>query len=138
MVTDESARADLSVTRIPFIGMATVGATWLRLAVTKEELVMVRILAHFGSFRRFCKVRALCAAGYRGVHKRIDENRELLELLQRESPGLLQRCPWIEGWLESQDGFLSDLADAVGTPNRLDRPDFRFPRPWPGSERREA
>ena len=31
----------------------------------------------------------------RGAHKRVDENRELLELLQSKVPHLLDECPWI-------------------------------------------
>ncbi|WP_461280328.1 hypothetical protein [Acidithiobacillus sp.] len=42
----------------------------------------------------------------RGIHKRIDENRELMELLQTTAPALLRECPWVEGWIHSQDHFL--------------------------------
>jgi hypothetical protein len=67
----------------------------------------------------------------RGIYKRIDENRELLELLQREAPELLARQPWVEGWLASQDGFLMDLAKAAGYPSKQEF--LRdYPRPWPG------
>jgi hypothetical protein len=62
-----------------------------------------------------------------GVHKRIDENRELLELLQQD--GFIDRYPWVKGWLRSQDEFLSELIEAVpiqeGGFVRL------TPRPWP-------
>ena len=39
----------------------------------------------------------------RGAHKRVDENRELLELLQSKVPHLLDECPWIVGWLRAND-----------------------------------
>lgn len=75
-----------------------------------------------------------------GIYKRIDENRELLELLQAEAPDLLSAKPWILGWLESQDGFLCDLVDALPP----DDPQFArrngelgraFPRTWPATKR---
>lgn len=72
-----------------------------------------------------------------GIYKRIDENRELLELLQREAPEMLARQPWIVGWLEAQDGFLCDLAAAVPLTDVQFPKQTRqqsgnsFPRPWP-------
>ena len=69
----------------------------------------------------------------RGVYKRIDENRELLELLQQEAPELLNNKYWIEGWLESQDDFLCDLAQFVPSENPL-IVEGRYPRPWPGKQ----
>ena len=66
-----------------------------------------------------------------GIHKRIDENRELLELLQQD--GFIDRYPWVKGWLRSQDEFLSAVLDAVpirdGWFIRL------TPRPWPKTDR---
>lgn len=67
-----------------------------------------------------------------GLVKRIDENRELLELLQREAPALLQAHPWMEGWIASNDSFFVQLDMIVQA-----RPHQRwsdFPRPWPGRE----
>lgn len=67
-----------------------------------------------------------------GIYKRIDENRELLELLQREAPELLAQQPWIVGWLESQDEFLSDLESAVRlTDVQFPKRPSDFPRSWP-------
>jgi len=66
-----------------------------------------------------------------GIYKRIDENRELLELLQREAPELLAKQPWVVGWLESQDGFLCDLESAVPLTDVQFQKHPRFPRPWP-------
>lgn len=71
-----------------------------------------------------------------GVHKRIDENRELWELLQREAPDLIKSNSWIEGWLKCNDEFFCDLANEVpisegrflGHVKNWGRP---FPRPWP-------
>ncbi len=77
--------------------------------------------------------------GEGGVHKRIDENRELLETLQLGCPQLLANKPWIIRWLKSQDAFLNALADISDVPNpqtsmNYGRPeDLHFPRPWPAA-----
>lgn len=66
-----------------------------------------------------------------GAHKRVDENRELLELLQ----GLASagRMPWIVGWLRASDEVFVALA-AMAAELRLE-PRFAvrtgFPRLWP-------
>lgn len=80
------------------------------------------------------RVDEVLQASHRGIYKRIDENRELLELLQNEAPELLAKRPWIVGWLESQDGFLLDIAKAVGYPPKHEQ-HHDYPRPWPGRER---
>jgi len=46
-----------------------------------------------------------------GIYKRIDENRELFELLCREHPEVFQNNPWVSRWLSSQDRFLKGLAE---------------------------
>ena len=78
-------------------------------------------------------VRAILGWTGGGIHKRIDENRELMELLQHD--GFLDRYPWVEGWLRSQDEFLSTLLAAVPIQNGLfmgaTRGGVPFPRPWP-------
>ena len=71
-----------------------------------------------------------------GVHKRIDENRELLELLQREAPDLLKHNRWIEGWLKANDEFFNDLAETVPISEGLFLDQVKsygtnFPRAWP-------
>lgn len=71
-----------------------------------------------------------------GIYKRIDENRELLELLMAEAPQVLAAKPWIVGWLESQDRFLRDIESAVPLtdvqfPEHESASGRRFPRPWP-------
>lgn len=77
-------------------------------------------------------VKKILAQHQGGIYKRIDENRELLELLQREAPELLAKQPWVVGWLESQDGFLCDLESAVPLSDvQLPKRGSNFPRPWP-------
>ncbi|MBK3865430.1 hypothetical protein G3A40_37435 [Paraburkholderia aspalathi] len=44
-----------------------------------------------------------------GLFKRIDENRELLQLLQEECPTFLREHRWIEGWIRGNDSFFTEL-----------------------------
>lgn len=44
-----------------------------------------------------------------GIYKRIDENRELFELLEREGGEFYEKHPWIKNWLLMQDEFLNEL-----------------------------
>lgn len=84
------------------------------------------------------KVRAILGFVSGGVHKRIDENRELLELLQQEAPDFLSQHHWVEGWLRSHDDFFEALAREVPVDkgrflSQALRSQGRFPRPWPGA-----
>jgi len=72
----------------------------------------------------------------RGVHKRIDENRELLELLQDSAPEILEKFPWVEGWIGANDEFFTELAKVVDVENPVGRnSSLPYPRPWPGRTR---
>ena len=71
----------------------------------------------------------------RGIFKRIDENRELLEFLSRNAPQLLDENPWVVGWLSSQDSFLSKLAETADVENKLRGYGANYPRPWPSGFR---
>jgi len=68
----------------------------------------------------------------RSIYKRIDENRELMELLQEKAPDFLKEHFWIEGWLKSQDAFLNDLAPFAPTDNARIKEGL-YPRPWPSN-----
>jgi hypothetical protein len=59
------------------------------------------------------KVRRILGWTSGGVHKRIDENVELLELLRKRAPDFLEKHPWVIGWFESQDEFLRQLANTL-------------------------
>lgn len=48
-----------------------------------------------------------------GVFKRIDETRELAELLAQDAPKFLAEHPWVVGWLRSTDRFLNRVATAT-------------------------
>ena len=70
----------------------------------------------------------------RGVHKRIDENRELLQLLRQEAPEFMENHPWVEGWIKSHDDFFCELEIASGAENPhgpRPRDTREYPRPWP-------
>ncbi len=77
------------------------------------------------------KIETVINTHQRGIKKRIDEHRELIEFLQQEAPELIKANPWVLGWLSSQDAFLVDLMNAsevVLNPNEIKR---GYPRPIP-------
>jgi len=79
-------------------------------------------------------LRKAVATKSRGVYKRIDENRELLELLQGKAPELLQEHFYIEGWLAGHDQFFTEVALLAETPNTIGMMNRNeYPRPWPGN-----
>ena len=91
----------------------------------------------FKSAKTLEKVQQILGYSGGGVNKRIDENRELLELLQKEVPDLLERNYWIEGWLKSHDEFFYDVLEAVPIEkgrflSATKMHSVAFPRPWPG------
>lgn len=71
-----------------------------------------------------------------GVYKRIDENRELHDLLQQAMPKFMESHPWVESWLNSNDEFFCLLADALPPTQARFMPSTTpgkvFPRPWTG------
>lgn len=50
-----------------------------------------------------------------GILKRIDENRELLELLYKDAHDFIDNHPWVIEWFKSQDRFLFQLAEKTTT-----------------------
>jgi hypothetical protein len=68
------------------------------------------------------------------VFKRIDENRELLELLQRKAPEFLQKNSWVALWIESHDEFFTELAKAA---QMQPPPPGHEPRPFPVGNEKE-
>ncbi len=80
----------------------------------------------------------ICEQTSRGVWKRIDENRELLEFLYQHAPDLFERFGFIRSWIQSNDDFFTELAEAVGVDNIFDWEKYgrgvcprQYPRPWP-------
>jgi len=86
--------------------------------------------------RQLAAIQEVVVQSAHGIRKRIDEHRELLETLQRDFPHLLSSYWRIEGWVESQDQFLTDLAVATGVVRG--RSSENFPRPWPGRLKERA
>jgi hypothetical protein len=117
--------------------LATIG--WVSIVVALIGGVVMAFL--FVMYRHFksrpSKALALVLEQYGGgVHKRVDENRELLELLREKAPELLNDCPWIVGWIQSHDQFFAAL---MAVPEMKDlQPRFGtrpgFPRPFPQSD----
>ncbi|AXH60520.1 hypothetical protein [Providencia huaxiensis] len=62
-----------------------------------------------------------------GVLKRIDENRELLELLYKDAPDFIGNHKWVIEWFKSQDNFLLQLAEKT----TIKESDFIRVRPFP-------
>jgi hypothetical protein len=127
--------------------LAESGATIETRNVASLSIMVVALFALIGRWKqrrkqafraaeRFFSVYSVCKSKERGVFKRIDENRELLEFLHRESPDLMKRCPWVEGWLEGQDRFLVELVNAVGIENSMAKTSSNFPRQWPENRNR--
>ena len=76
-------------------------------------------------------IEAVIKRSNRGIKKRIDENRELVEFLLEEAPELVKEKSWVLNWLSSQDAFLVDLMNASEVelnPNEIKR---GYPRPIP-------
>lgn len=75
-----------------------------------------------------------------GVHKRIDENRELLDFLRRNHLECMPtEATWVEMALQSHDQFLNALVQSLPLGPDEGRFTYRalhnscsFPRPWPG------
>lgn len=104
---------------------------------TRDFFWHIGVIMFFTGKKILQKVQWILGRHSGGVFKRIDENRELLELLHEKAPALLASHPWVEGWLKSQDEFLSELATQVPltelqfSPTPPGQPGHAFPRPWP-------
>lgn len=66
-----------------------------------------------------------------GLLKRIDENRQILELIKDEAPDFFMSHKWIEGWLGANDSFFTQLQQIMSLENGR----HGYPRPWPGEWR---
>ncbi|MGF6440249.1 hypothetical protein [Paraburkholderia youngii] len=73
---------------------------------------------------------ALTRGATGGLIKRIDENRELLEVLREKCPTVLYENWWIENWIASNDQFFVALKTILGVPDSsfAGNPN---PRAWP-------
>ncbi|MBN3780473.1 hypothetical protein G3O06_23450 [Burkholderia sp. Ac-20345] len=67
-----------------------------------------------------------------GLTKRIDENRELLELLLNEAPEFVAEHRWLIGWIKANDSFFTQLSEILQVQNHDERAhNTLVPRPWP-------
>ena len=78
------------------------------------------MLKFVASTRRLARLRNLFTYCEAGVHQRIDENRMLVEMLQRDAAEFLEAHPWVVQTLRSQDSFLCAIAQEL--PPAGDRP----------------
>ncbi|HHR6469881.1 TPA: hypothetical protein ACS8CE_003496 [Providencia alcalifaciens] len=58
-------------------------------------------------------VKKICSTYQRGIYKRIDENRELLDLLCKENSDFIKSHWYVVNWIKSQDDFLVKMADTL-------------------------
>lgn len=73
-----------------------------------------------------------------GIWKRIDENRELMELLATEAPNFMKKFPYAAVWIAKTDAFLGALAEIVRPVNLFEGSGRQFPRPWPYEDARQV
>lgn len=90
----------------------------------------------FGRSSPMNQVRRVLERSQGGIYKRIDENRELLEHMQRYAPEYLDAHPWVAGWIKAQDEFLLELIAAAEIKPAHIHPVYvmageEWPRPWP-------
>jgi hypothetical protein len=93
--------------------------------------IFARLFGNLGATARLVEIQNVLDRCHGGVYKRMDENRELLELLQKKAAPLLEDCPWIVGWMSSNDQFFQALEalEVAAHPQFTKRPGF--PRAWP-------
>lgn len=110
-------------------GLLLVGALMVRVMVRQDGI---------SDAGRLQKIQEVLATVPRGIHKQIDENRELLEYLQKHVPQTLVDHPWIEGWIQCNDELMTQLEKVAGVENPLPQHSRPFPRPWPGTLQQRA
>lgn len=130
-----SVRAMLKYLSVEFPDCGLAGAITVDQVTVGKSMFSSSPLSTIKAMRN---VRHILGSESGGVHKRIDENRELLELLQQEAPNFLEMHFWVEGWLSGYDEFFEALARDVVTDKGLFRrhalrSQGRLPRQWPGA-----
>ena len=96
----------------------------------------------FGVLRHRREWEQVLARTSGGLAKRVDENRELLELLYAEAPRLLDQFPWVVGRLRRLDQFFLDLSGFEASPAPPQVMSWHYvrslPPARPGRERAES
>jgi hypothetical protein len=81
------------------------------------------------------KIRELMGWNSGGIYKRLDQTRELKELLHQKAPAFMRAHPWVDNWLDTNDDFLCALEQTVPVDRarfpRILHPNVPFPRPRP-------
>lgn len=100
----------------------------------RNRILQSLVSSDADALRRLSRVEELCNLSDcgRGITKRIDENRELLQCLQEHAPEVLERCCWIEGWISGTDIFLNNLMARLELSTPAWMVKLHCPRPWPG------
>lgn len=122
----------LSLQQAPTDACRVMPLTWLTLALVLLNMgILTKVAMQHQRLLQQQKLTRVLVSTQGGLYQRIDENRELVELLKSECPSFVDRQPWVIGWLRSQDAFLLGLE--FGVPDSLKRifSDRDFPRPWP-------
>jgi len=87
-------------------------ADWMGFAVL--ALVISCVVLSVALLEQRSRVRRMQLTllySHRGIYKRIDEVRELAELLEKEAPRLCHDKPLLVAWLVATDDFLCHLRD---------------------------
>lgn len=99
-----------------------------------------RVLGISAKLKEFSRNERLVQAFidiYQGrIIKRIDENRELLEVLVFDAPEFLDKHWFLQSWIKAQDDFLISLLSASKSFIKY-RNVHKEPRPWPILTREE-
>jgi hypothetical protein len=85
---------------------------WMGLAILALSMgCFVLSMALLDQRSRMRRLQLTLLYSHRGIYKRIDEVREMAELLEQEAPRLCRDKPLIVGWLVATDDFLCHLRD---------------------------
>ena len=101
----------------------------LMLCSIKEQKISSSSSAADAITSKLQSILKIVETNNRGVIKRIDENRELLELLRDKNSEFLEKFPWAVDLIRSQDEFLVELSIACNISDRHKKKSF--PRIWP-------
>lgn len=89
------------------------------------------ILSIPARLKRLNQIDQILSRHHGGLLKRVDENRELLDLLNQKFPAVMNENSWVKSWLSSQDQFLNELLKHGPEEYFFQANKFQpFPREW--------
>ena len=94
-----------------------------------SAFLLFRLDAERNDFTQLKNIEKLCE-GPCGIYKRIDENRERLDFLQKNSR-VVKEFPFLEGWIPENDCFYRKLQQILKLPEKDFRGGTNWPRDWP-------